>query len=506
MPTPEAVLAKLLERADKLPSVPAVAAEVLRVSQREDCSIETLVRVISLDPSLSSRLLKLANSSFAGRRAPVTQLSAAAMLLGMRTVKLMALGCSIAAAFPSDGTGALDVRSLWRRSIVRAVGARAFAQQLQSPLADEAFLCGLLSHVGRLVLARAFPQKYAAVAARRQGDWASPEDERAVFGFDGAAAGAALLRHWSLPALLCDAIAASGAPERARADGDPRSQELAGLVRLAAACEDLICGSHAAQAMERLEDLAEGQHKIDGETLQGLLLELESGIAQTADALELRMRAVRMPEILAEAQQEIVRESLGLVAEVAQLHQYAETLEQKTQELTTRATTDALTGIPNRTSFDAFLQRCMEEAALSSRPLAFGVLMLDVDHFKRFNDTYGHHVGDEVLKLVAQTLRKVIRGSEITARYGGEEFAVAMQGTRQGLEIAAERLRSAVENAKLQAEGAMLSVTVSVGGACVDDLRGFDTARLMQRADRCLYAAKRSGRNRAVVQLATDDE
>ncbi len=506
MQTPEALLAKLLERADTLPSVPAVAAEVMRVSQREDCSIDALVRVISLDPVLSGRLLKLANSSAAGNRTPVTQLSRAAMLLGMRSVKLMALSCSIVSAFPQDGRGAVDLRALWRRSVVRAVAARAFALHRKSPLADEAFLCGLLSQLGRLVLSQTLPKRYAEVVQRAAGAWPSADDERAVFGFDGAAVGAALLRHWSLPELLCDAIQCASQFPATPAKAEPQVIELAQLVQLAAHCEELVCGRDAAAAMEALQEFAESEHGIDAQTLESLLLDLESGIAETADALELRVQSVRMQEVLEAAQQQIARESLHLASELAGLHQYSETLERKTHELGERATTDALTGIPNRACFDAFLQRCMDEAALASRPLPFGILMLDVDHFKRVNDSYGHPIGDEVLKLVAQTLRKAIRGSEISARYGGEEFAVALQCSRPGLEIAAERLRGAIENAKLQAEAATISVTVSIGGACVEDLRSADAALLMQRADRCLYAAKHSGRNRAVVQLASADE
>jgi diguanylate cyclase (GGDEF)-like protein len=506
MPAPDAVLAKLLQQAEALPAMPAVAAEVLRLSQDPDCGIDALVRVISLDPALAGRLLKLANGAAIGGRAPVTQLSRAAMLLGMRSVKLLAISCSIASAFPKQGGDSIDLRTLWRRSVVRATAARSFAAHAKSALADEAFLCGLLSHIGRLVLSQSLRKQYRLVAERAKGAWPEATHERSVFGFDGCAASAALLRHWSLPPLLCNAIELSA---RSRAERGKLADDLGELVKwleIAAACEELVCGGDAAAAMERLEELASGHLGTDREALESLLLELESAISQTADMLELRVQSVRMGEILEAAQHQLVRESLGLASDLAQLHGYANELEQRTQELAVRATTDALTGIPNRNSFDAFLQRCMDEAVLAAQPTPFGVLMLDVDRFKRFNDTYGHHIGDEVLKLVAQTLGRAVRGSEMTARYGGEEFAIALQCNLRGLEIVAERLRSQIENARLEAAGALLSVTVSIGGACIDDLRSTNAAQLMQHADRCLYAAKRSGRNRAVVQSLSAGE
>jgi HD-like signal output (HDOD) protein len=386
MAAPSAALAKLLENTEKLPAMPAVAAEVLRLSQDADCSIDALVKVIALDPSLSGRLLKLANGASAGTRTPVTQLSRAAILLGMRSVKLMASSCSIASAFPKQGGASLDLRALWRRSVVRAAAARGFASHAKSALADEAFLCGLLSHIGRLVLAQSFPGEYREIVRRASGSWPEPAHERGVFGFDGFAASAALLRHWSLPSLLCDAIELSAKPRDQRTKPAAELAEVAKWLDFAAHCEELVCGNNRAAAMEVLEELAESELGIDRQALEGILLELESGIAQTADLLELRVQGVRMHEILEAAQLELVRESLGLASDLAQLEDYAGALEQRSQELAVRATTDSLTGIPNRTSFDAFLQRCMDEAALSARPTPFGVLMLDVDHFKRFND------------------------------------------------------------------------------------------------------------------------
>jgi diguanylate cyclase len=132
--------------------------------------------------------------------------------------------------------------------------------------------------------------------------------------------------------------------------------------------------------------------------------------------------------------------------------------------------------------------------------------MFDIDHFKSFNDSYGHLTGDQVLRLVGMSLKQTIKGQDITARYGGEEFAVVLPNTalRQALTVA-DHIRRAVmaKELKKKSTGEILGrVTISVGVSMLkpDD----DTDSLIERADACLYAAKRNGRNRVICE--TDPE
>jgi diguanylate cyclase len=158
------------------------------------------------------------------------------------------------------------------------------------------------------------------------------------------------------------------------------------------------------------------------------------------------------------------------------------------------ARTDSLTGLPNRRAFDEDLTRRVAEHRRYRRPVS--VLMVDVDHFKKFNDTYGHLVGDEVLRQVAALLRRTMRESDLVARFGGEEMAVVMPGssTTEAC-LGASRARRAVETACFQVDGQELHVTVSVGmaGCLIQE----NVEQLVRRADTALYAAKQAGRNRA---------
>lgn len=162
------------------------------------------------------------------------------------------------------------------------------------------------------------------------------------------------------------------------------------------------------------------------------------------------------------------------------------------QSYMTEARTDSLTGLPNRRALDDELSRRMAAYRRQGTPL--GVLLVDVDRFKSVNDTYGHHIGDQVLKVVADSLRRAVRDCDLLARYGGEEFAVLVAGgTQEEFMNAAERVRQFVEQHPVRCEGIQLQVTISCGVA--EASGGEEIASLLRRADEALYASKTGGRN-----------
>jgi diguanylate cyclase (GGDEF)-like protein len=167
------------------------------------------------------------------------------------------------------------------------------------------------------------------------------------------------------------------------------------------------------------------------------------------------------------------------------------------QEMEILSTTDPLTGLNNRRHFEAAAER---ELLLSLRhrlPLSF--FILDIDHFKNVNDTYGHNVGDKVLKEIANTCRSILRITDINVRLGGEELAFLCPNTNiQGTFVLAERMRMAVSELTIKVEDSQIKITVSIGISEVNH-NGDSLINLIKRADQALYQAKNNGRNQTVV-------
>jgi len=193
-----------------------------------------------------------------------------------------------------------------------------------------------------------------------------------------------------------------------------------------------------------------------------------------------------------------------LEARLSASKQEIEQLQENLEAVRTESQTDPLTTLANRKFFDQALAKAMSDAKANNEPLS--LLMADIDHFKSFNDKYGHLTGDQVLRLVALSLKQNVKGRDVAARYGGEEFVVALPNTTLQSAIAvADQVRRAVMSKELlkRSNGERLGrVTVSVGAAL---WRANDTAQsLIERADNCLYAAKRNGRNCVICE--TDPE
>ncbi|MDP9688967.1 UNVERIFIED_ORG: diguanylate cyclase (GGDEF)-like protein [Pseudomonas mohnii] len=163
---------------------------------------------------------------------------------------------------------------------------------------------------------------------------------------------------------------------------------------------------------------------------------------------------------------------------------------------TQSALRDPLTDTGNRIAMDQTLQREIELARRHMQPLS--LLMLDIDHFKRVNDTHGHGAGDDVLKAVAASIKNQLRNVDMVFRYGGEEFLILLSNTsREAAALVGERLRCAAQAEDYPADGRTVELTVSLG--CSTLLPGESAESLLRRADSALYVAKREGRNRLTM-------
>jgi diguanylate cyclase len=209
-------------------------------------------------------------------------------------------------------------------------------------------------------------------------------------------------------------------------------------------------------------------------------------------------------ESLVQTATEMKKDNHKLEQRLSQSKQEINQLQENLEVVRNESLTDPLTGLANRKYFDMSLAEALEATAERSEPLS--LVMTDIDHFKSFNDTWGHLTGDQVLRLVAMSVKQNVKGQDIAARYGGEEFALVLPNTvlRSAITVA-DHIRRAVMSKELmkRSTGQNLGrVTISLGVATAR--KGDTMQSLIARADACLYAAKRNGRNRVISE--TDPE
>ncbi|CCG40632.1 GGDEF domain-containing protein [Magnetospirillum molischianum] len=255
-------------------------------------------------------------------------------------------------------------------------------------------------------------------------------------------------------------------------------------------------GQRVEEAVGRMLDYL--SHAAQGTNSYGAALETFSGCLSTEDPT---------PDQISEAISAILLETRTmtdlnhqlerrLAASGREIRQLRDALDSLQRE----ASTDALTQLANRKTFDTVLAQAVREAEYTGRPLC--LLMVDVDHFKTFNDTYGHPLGDQILKLIGRILVETVQPKDTAARYGGEEFSVILPGTNldSAITVADDlRLRVAGRRVTNRRTGETLGqVTLSVGVA--QFIVGESITSLIHRADEALYLAKREGRNQVLSQ------
>lgn len=489
-----------------LPTLPAVAVRLLEMSKRPDTQIRDIVDLIRSDPAITAKILKSTNSSYFGLRSPVTSLERAVPLLGTNIVTSLALSFSLVEAAMSSGPLAKHYRDYWMRSVVQAAAAETLGEQRADGLDCEYFLGGLLADLGCLAMLRTIADEYVAVLQEtdeQQRNLQDVESER--LGINHVQVSVQLMHNWNLPPALRRAVEFhhSPLPRLLEQSASPEFPYIKAMA-VSAAVGDYFCSSNKGPALARLRELTAKLYGFSARNLDEYIERVRARMDKNSELFSIDAHELGEPaELMARANEHLAE--LALRAHIAttqatarqeEIERENRELELRNQDLQQKASRDPLTGLHNRASFDEQYQNEIRRCAQCASTI--GIILLDIDRFKQVNDTYGHPFGDQVLQLVAQTLRHAARPSDVLARYGGEEFIVlAVQPTERGLAKAAERLRAAVESQPVLFDGDRVPITISLGTALALPPRdpGGLADELIAAADEALYESKEGGRN-----------
>lgn len=476
-------LEQMLENT-RLPSLPAVAMQIIQLVQNETATIQDIASVIQADPALTGKILKTVNSSFYGLSKPCGTISQALIILGLNAVKTLALGFSLVSRLKSPMGSGFDPYTFWRRSLHTAVAAKVLAQQIEMNEYEEAFLGGLLQDMGMFILhahdGEAYNKLLNDVGSNHRKLRLAEQEH---LEFDHTEVGAELATRWRLPSLLIAPIRFHETPDGAPSEIMPLVQ----CVTLGNDVADLMMSESPEKWLRLYRRRCREWFDLPAPVADGLLHAMQEMLEPMRALLDVPTgEFADLDRVMSRA-----NEALGQLA----LQQQLETkqLEERNRRLSNQAKTDSLTRIANRRMFDEKFAEYFDNAMVQPCNL----IMLDLDHFKIVNDTYGHQVGDGVLSEVARTLKQAVGNDAMVARYGGEEFAVIASGLSPGQTAEfAETLRQSIERLVIREFSERpFSVTISVGCATHTG-RVFQRSRqLLAAADQALYAAKMEGRN-----------
>ncbi len=494
---------QLIEMELLLPSLPAVAANILKTVRTNEAPLTALGDIITADPALTAKMLKIANSDMFSRNGGVNSVARAMVVLGTDTIKNIALSFVIATDTRRNSDNTLDMDLFWKQSVTAAIAAELLARALN--LRDEdLFVSALLKNLGKLVLSESKKEEYSPLLKHPfilTDELTTMESQ--LFGFNHSQVGYALLKRWNLPDSICEPILYQSCPKQAPETCRTTTLLLQFAEQIAFLCLDSEYVLTAPQLQQQLYQ-SFGLSESKAYTLFDTVACNSSDIFDFFD-LEAQ-ELVPYSVLLQQANAELARMNLSkeqMLLELNAARQKAESLAVQLQENNNRLKElvyrDGLTGLYNHRYFHETLNNELLRSKRNNSSLS--LIIFDIDHFKSVNDTHGHPAGDMVLINLARAVNSAARPSDTIARYGGEEFAVILPETSiEGAKIFAARLRRCIEGIATVINGQSIYITISAGiSSTTVEIPAITKSQLIEAADRALYHAKNNGRNQVSI-------
>ncbi|RJP15262.1 MAG: GGDEF domain-containing protein [Candidatus Abyssobacteria bacterium SURF_5] len=502
----EVQIKKLLMRSSKLPTIPAVARQLLSISEWETADLNQVAEIISADISLVSRILRIVNSPFYGFPHKISTISQALVVLGVRATRSLTLSFSLLQMSSAGGGGKFNYAGFWTRSLNTAVAAREFAQAAGLRDMEEAFVSGLLQDIGVLVIGHCAPREYALISRESPDQLAPPlAVERRHLGTDHVELAKHLFEEWKLPHSLLIPVLYHHEPQGLTST-DPQTMLSINIQYFAGRMGEWLYATHKnGNSFDGLSELALEYFGISQLEFEALMRRIDCRVSEMSELFEVNdTRPTTYANLLEQANQELGRivheqERLLRDLEAAKLEakKLAEQLREANLKLVSESRKDGLTDLANRRHCEEFLDKELKRSLRYGHPIS--VLFIDIDNFKSINDRWGHLAGDANIKQFAGILKESVRANDLVARYGGEEFLVILvESSSSEAVVAAERIRQAVEQTPFFREDSAvpLFLTASIGIASwMPGDEQIDMRALLGKADEAMYQAKRAGKN-----------
>ena len=479
------------------PSPPGVASHIIELARDPEIEMGKVAKVLSLDSALSSKVLRIANSPLYAQRRKSENLRQALVVLGLNATLTLALSFSLVKTLRTGKVNGIDYPLYWRRALVAATAARALADALRQPMAEEIFLAALLQDVGILALDQALPDLYRGPGLDQRDHRRLAEIEKRRLDADHAEIGAWLMESWNLPPRLFRAIKHSH-----RVDLSVTSDAALIFQRCVAQSgpiADLFLREPQQRPFAEVGLAVERSLGLDKVAFGQVLATIGSVLPETEALFEMDLLSQQHPElILEQAREALMLRNLIALREINTLRAVAESSTSRTLELEEETRRDAMTGVYNRAYLDQVLAREFDHSTRHKWPLSLA--FADLDNFKSINDRFGHQAGDRILQATARILRGNTRETDLIARYGGEEFVVVLPATdadtAHGI---CERIVAAFQSTGHPIGSEHARVTISIGCATHGAQVNFpNVTEFVKAADQALYTAKLRGRNQSV--------
>jgi diguanylate cyclase (GGDEF)-like protein len=537
-------LRQFVVRAGELYSLPSVAMKVLALTESPKVDVRALKQCIENDPALTSRILRVVNSSLFGLPREISDLNQALALLGIKPLKLLVLGFSLPDNMFAEVESTVLAR-YWRRALTRAVAARELCDALWRREGDEAFIAGLLLDVGILVLVRDLGEPYIRFLDRVYAERRSlAELERSSLGFTHVQLSAGLLNGWNLPEAIVRAIAASEKPETI-ATLSEREQRLASVVRLADLLTNILVDRRSSSLGELME-FVRHQYGWTAGQVTGLVNELEAKVTQLADVLSLSLPGgTSYTDVLVAAQRQLAGAAASVVPDVVRANRAREAASRYTSDGfdeiydQTLSLTDAMqsflagsgngsasassspqetvkprradgprtsvrpaigSGQPTQVSATPALEGRLTAAVAACRasrePLS--VLIVAIDRLGELAFALGPQKLPKAAELIATVCRKIDHPAVECLATGDGVWAVLLPNSdrNQSVAIASDITMTVQRLAQSRTDDAWSKLSASIGVATVVlPPRNFPANTLVEKASRCLYGAQASGGN-----------